>query len=58
MQFEEPLSIGIPHCFLRGTQGREAIVKTLQSNGKWVEVPTSDVHFEDIKVTLNTCSIE
>ncbi|XP_071113807.1 uncharacterized protein [Haliotis cracherodii] len=47
--FDEPFSIAIPHCAPRSGLGREPVIKMLQSNGRWADMPTNDVHFEDIK---------
>ncbi|XP_067675669.1 uncharacterized protein [Haliotis asinina] len=47
--FEEPISLAIPHCAPRSGLGREPVIKMLQSNGRWTDLSTNDVHFEDIK---------
>ncbi|XP_064618461.1 uncharacterized protein LOC135482419 isoform X2 [Liolophura sinensis] len=47
---EEPMSISIPHCGPRGHTSREPVIKTIDPSGKWVEVPTKDITFEDIRV--------
>ncbi|XP_046551468.1 uncharacterized protein LOC124261193 [Haliotis rubra] len=47
--FEEPFSLAIPHCAPRSGLGREPVIKMLQPNGRWTDLPTNDVHFEDIK---------
>ncbi|XP_064618460.1 death domain-containing protein 1-like isoform X1 [Liolophura sinensis] len=46
---EEPMSISIPHCGPRGHTSREPVIKTIDPSGKWVEVPTKDITFEDIR---------
>lgn len=44
------MSISFPHCTPRGLPGKEPIIKHLQPNGKWMDLPSSDVVFDDIKV--------
>lgn len=49
-QFEEPVSVAIPHCLQRNIPGREPVIKQLQPTGKWAELPTNDIVIEDIRV--------
>ncbi|KAK3098637.1 hypothetical protein FSP39_021461 [Pinctada imbricata] len=49
LTFDEPMSIAIPHCLQRAIIGREPIIKQLQPTGRWTELPTSDVVFDDIR---------
>lgn len=51
-QFEEPVSVAIPHCLHRNIPGREPVIKQLQPTGKWSELPTNDILIEDIRVTI------
>ena len=44
------MSISFPHCTPRGLPGKEPIIKHLQPNGKWMDLPSSEVVFDDIKV--------
>ncbi|XP_062566933.1 death domain-containing protein 1-like, partial [Saccostrea cucullata] len=48
-QFEEPVAVAIPHCLQRNIPGREPVIKQLQPNGRWAELPTNDVIIEDIR---------
>ncbi|XP_063405167.1 uncharacterized protein LOC134688398 isoform X2 [Mytilus trossulus] len=47
--FEQAMSIAIPHCTPRGIPGKEAVIKCLQSNGKWAELPSTELVLNDIK---------
>lgn len=63
-QFEEPVSVAIPHCLQRNIPGREPVIKQLQPTGKWAELPTNDIVIEDMRVlsppyfghSLNICN--
>ena len=58
-QFDEPVSVAIPHCLQRNIPGREPVIKQLQPTGKWTELPTNDIVIEDMRVnTLLTPTIE
>ncbi|XP_041352496.1 uncharacterized protein LOC121370984 [Gigantopelta aegis] len=48
-KFEEPFCLAIPHCAPRSGTGREPVIKTLNTDGRWVELRTYDAYFEDIK---------
>ena len=48
-QLEEPLAIALPHCAPR-VVSRESVIKVLNDQtGRWTELASSDVSFEDIK---------
>ncbi|VDI64978.1 Hypothetical predicted protein [Mytilus galloprovincialis] len=47
--FEQAMSIAIPQCAPRGIPGKEAVIKCLQSNGKWAELPSTELVLNDIK---------
>ncbi|XP_076078607.1 uncharacterized protein LOC143048685 isoform X2 [Mytilus galloprovincialis] len=49
LSFEQAMSIAIPHCAPRGIPGKEAVIKCLQSNGKWAELPSTELVLNDIK---------
>ncbi|ESO93353.1 hypothetical protein LOTGIDRAFT_232757 [Lottia gigantea] len=50
LEFEEPLSIVMPHCAPRSTTGREPVMKCYDDTAaNWVELQTNDVMFDDIK---------
>ena len=51
-QFEEPVSVAIPHCLQRNIPGREPVIKQLQPTGKWTELPTNDIVIEDMRVNI------
>lgn len=46
------MSISIPHCGPRGHPSREPIIKMIDPSGKWEEVTTKDITFEDIRVNI------
>ncbi|ELU09375.1 hypothetical protein CAPTEDRAFT_221873 [Capitella teleta] len=46
---EEPLAIAIPHCAPRNVASREPVVKSLQEDGTWTELPTREVTIDDMK---------
>ena len=50
LQFEEPMSVALPVCVKRTPFGREAVIKIHQSKGRWTELPSADVTFEDNRV--------
>ncbi|XP_052088034.1 uncharacterized protein LOC127725221 [Mytilus californianus] len=47
--FDQAMSIVIPHCAPRGIPGKEPVIKCLQSNGKWTELPSTELVLNDIK---------
>ena len=48
------LSVCIPHVAPRVTPGREVVVRVRAGGGGWKDVPTHEVHFDDIKVGIKT----
>ena len=51
LQFEEAMSVALPICVKRIPFGREAVIKMHQASGRWSELHTSDVVFEDNRVS-------
>ena len=52
-QFDESFSIALPVTLSRAPLGKEMVVKQLQSNGKWRDLQSADVTFDDYKVCRN-----
>ena len=42
--------MALPVCIKRTPFAREAVIKKHQSNGRWIELHTADVVFEDHRV--------
>jgi hypothetical protein len=54
---EEPLAVAMPHCAPRNVQSREPVIKSLQKDGTWVELPTKEVVLDGIKVRMMATEI-
>ena len=44
------MSVALPVCIKRTPFAREAVIKILQSSGRWSELQTADVVFDDHRV--------
>ena len=47
------MSVALPVCIKRTPFAREAVIKILQSSGRWSELQTADVGFDDQRVCCN-----
>ena len=47
------MSVALPVCIKRTPFAREAVIKILQSSGRWSELQTADVGFDDHRVCHN-----